>query len=266
MPVRERWGTSSDLAWCGRRSFIAHNEDLAVFFAGRCVMLTLALRGLPPVTTFWIPGFLPGNTFTVSGTGLVWSLDHLPVSSPCDGTGRHFIARGLQRSAESVSQAVGYLRDHRSAGGFAYTIGDPEGRIVSAESGAGQCEWREAGQSGPLTWHTNHGRYITGADAVPGGTSIQRGGVLGGLKPPAREPDTAWFTRILTAEPPPAGVRADPSGARQTATLCTFIASLADGEAYVLPRGCEAVSIPLTDLAQGKAGKQRHVPAPASWI
>jgi hypothetical protein len=242
----------SDLAWRGRRSFLAHNEDLAVFFAGRAVLLTLQLDGQPPVATFWVPAFLPGNTFTVTGGGLAWSLDHLPVSSPGPGPGRHIVARGLQRATATISQALEFLQEHPSAGGFAYTIGDRAGRMVSAEAAAGQFEWREVGPDGPLAWHTNHGRYITGAAAAPDGTSIERGQVLAALQPPSGEPDAAWFARVLAEAPPPAGVRADPTPARQTATLCTFIASFTDGHAYLLPQGSEAVSIPLTDLAHSR--------------
>jgi hypothetical protein len=109
------------------------------------------------------------------------------------------------------------------------------------------------GQDGPLTWHTNHGRYITGAAAIPGGTSIERGQVLAALQPPSGEPDPTWFARILAEAPPPAGVRADPAPPRENATLCTFVASFTKGRAYLLPRGSQAVSIPLTDLAHGTA-------------
>ena len=243
----------SDLAWRGRRSFLAHNEDQAVFFAGRAVMLSLELDGQPPMATFWVPGFLPGNTFTVTGAGLAWSLDHLPVSSPGNGAGRHFVARGLQRTAGTISRALEYLREHPSAGGFAYTIGDRAGRLVIAEVAAGQFAWREVGLDGPLTWHTNHGRYISGAAASAGGTSIQRGEVLAALQPPSGEPDAAWFARILAEAPPPAGVRADPAPPTQAATMCTFIASFTDGCAYLQPRDSPAVSIPLTDLVHGTA-------------
>jgi hypothetical protein len=242
----------SDLAWRGRRSFLAHNEDLAVFFAGRAVMLTLELDGQPPVATFWVPGFLPGNTFTVTGGGLAWSLDHLPVSSPGPGSGRQIVARGLQRTAATISQALEFLREHPAAGGFAYNIGDRAGRLVSAEAAAGRFAWREAGLDGPLTWHTNHGRYITGIADPAGGTSIQRGQVLAALQPPSGEPDAGWFVRVLAEAPPPDGVRADPTPAAQTATMCTFVASFTDGRAYLLPRGAQAVSIPLTDLAHSR--------------
>jgi hypothetical protein len=242
----------SDLAWRGRRSFLAHNEDLAAFFAGRGVLLTLELDGQPPIATFWVPGFLPGNTFTVTGGGLAWSLDHLPVSSPGPGSGRQIVARGLQRTAATISQAIEFLQEHPAAGGFAYNIGDRAGRLVSAEAAAGEFAWREVGQDGPLTWHTNHGRYLTGIADPTGGTSIQRGQVLAALQPPAGEPDAAWFVRVLAEAPPPDGVRADPTPAAETATMCTFVASFTDGRAYLLPRDSPAVSIPLADLVHSR--------------
>jgi Acyl-coenzyme A:6-aminopenicillanic acid acyl-transferase len=167
----------SDLAWRRRESFIAHNEDDSEFFDGRSVMLTLAVAGRRPVTAFWKPGFLPSNTFTVTGTGLVWSIDHLPAASPGAHPGRHFVARGLQQSARTVDQAIEYLRGHASAGGYAYTIGDRAGRVVTVEALAGQHASREVGPDGPLAWHTNHGRYLDGAEADPRGTSLARGQV-----------------------------------------------------------------------------------------
>jgi Acyl-coenzyme A:6-aminopenicillanic acid acyl-transferase len=98
----------SDLAWRRQRSFLAK------------------------------PGFLPATTFTVTSSGLVWAIDHIQAASPGPGAGRHFTARGLQLAASSVDQAISYLRQHPSAGGFTYTIGDLAGRIVTVESSAGQ--------------------------------------------------------------------------------------------------------------------------------
>ena len=88
----------SDLAWRRERSVIAHNEDGAPEDVGRCGLLTLASGDRPPVTVFWYPGFLPANAFAVTGDGLVWTIDHLPVASPGPGAGRHFVGRGLVRS------------------------------------------------------------------------------------------------------------------------------------------------------------------------
>jgi hypothetical protein len=238
----------SDLGWRRERSFIAHNEDEADLFAGRCVLLTLELDGQQPVTAFAKPGFLPSNTFSVTGAGLVWSIDHLQAAVPGPGAGRHFVARGLQVAAATVDQAIEYLREHPSAGGFAYTIGDRAGRVVSVEASAGQHAWREVGAEGPLCWHTNHGRYVAGADASPIGTSLRRASVLAELDPPAGEPDADWFVRVLTSAPPD-GVRADPSGTGRTATLCTLVADLTGDEATLQGRGADPVTVPLSALA-----------------
>jgi hypothetical protein len=250
-------GGCSDLAWRRRESFIAHNEDDAEFYDGRSAMLTLALAGRPPVTTFWKPGFLPSNTVTVTGDGLVWAIDHLPAAAPAAQPGRHFVARGLQRCARTLDQALEYLYSHPAAGGFAYTIGDRSGRVVTVETLAGRHASAAVGPAGPLAWHTNHGRYLAGAGAEPQGTSLARGRVLQALDVPAGEPDAAWFARILAGAAPPDGVRADPSPTRSAVTLCTFVANLTTGAAVLLGRGTAAVTIPLTDLAHGRASAAR---------
>ena len=240
----------SDLAWRRERSFIAHNEDQPDFFAGRCMLLTLELDGRQPVAVFTAPGFLPSNTFTVTGSGLVWSMDHLQAAVPGPGAGRHFVARGLQLTASTVDQAIGYLREHPSAGGFAYTIGDLAGRVVSVEASAGQHAWREVGADGPIGWHTNHGRYVTGAAASPNGTSARRGKVLAALDTPAGEPEAGWFVRVLTSAPPD-GVRAEPADGLRSMTMCTFVADLTADEATVVSRGAEPVTVPLSSLVHG---------------
>ena len=262
----------SDLAWRRERSFIAHNEDDAEFFEGRCALLTLALDGQPVVTAFWKPGFLPSNTIAVTGAGLAWSIDHLTVAAPAAGRpGRHFVARGLPAAADTAGQALDYLREHPTAGGFSYTIGDRSGRVVIAESVAGRFGWREVGDGGAgagraetraetraggaaragraLGWHTNHGRFVAGAEGHSDGTSRVRGQVLAGLTEPAGEPCAAWFTAILTGAIPPRGVRAEPSRVSTTATLCTFVADLSGGQLLVLVRDRQPVTIPLSDLA-----------------
>jgi len=246
-------GGCSDLAWRRRESFLAHNEDDSDFFDGRSAMLTLILEGRPVVTAFWKAGFLPSTTFTVTGTGLVWAIDHLPVAAPGTFPGRHFVARGLQHRAGTLDQAVGYLRDHPSAGGFAYIIGDRSGRIVTVETLAGHHATREVGPDGPLAWHTNHGRYLAGADADPDGTSLARGEILQALDVPAGEPDAAWFARILAGAAPPDGVRADSSPGHPAVTLCTLVANMTTGDAALLGKGSEAVAIPLAGLAHGEA-------------
>lgn len=245
-PAGERAGCS-DLAWRRQRSFLAHNEDEPDFFAGRCALLTLALDDQQPVATFVKPGFLPGTTFTVTGSGLVWSIDHMQARSPGPGAGRHFTARGLQLVASSVDQAIGYLREHPSAGGFAYTIGDRAGRIVTVESSAGQHAWREIGTNSPVGWHTNHGRYITDAAPSPHGTSLHRAQVLAALDIPAYEPEPGWFLRVLT-RPPPDGVRAEPTDADRTTTLCTIVADLTGNQMTIIAHDAEPVTVPLSSL------------------
>jgi Acyl-coenzyme A:6-aminopenicillanic acid acyl-transferase len=250
----------SDLAWRRQRSIIAHNEDGAQENVGRCALLTLALDDLTAVTAFWYPGFLPSNAFTVTGDGLVWSIDHLPVASPGDGAARHVVGRGLQRSARTVDEASDYLRTHPSAGGFAYTLGDRTGRIVNVEAAAGRHALVEAGAgSGPLLWHTNHGRYLPGSEPSPGGTSVTRGAMLDALAIPAEDPDPAWFLRVLAGAPLPDGVRADPAPGSPATTLCTFVADLTAGEVVIAARDEEPVAIPLRDLAEGHPHRQRQL-------
>ena len=247
----------SDLAWRRERSVIAHNEDGAPEDVGRCALLTLASGARPPVTAFWYPGFLPANAFAVTGDGLVWTIDHLPVASPGRGAGRHFVGRGLQRSVRTVDAAIGYLGSQPSAGGFAYTIGDRAGRVVSVEAAAGRHAFVEAGPGlGPLLWHTNHGRYVPGAEPSAGGTSVARGQTLDALGIPAGDPDPSWFLRALT-NPPPGGVRADPAPGNRATTLCTIVADLTAGEAVIAARDDAPVAIPLRDLAEGNPQAQR---------
>jgi len=242
----------SDLAWHRDRSVLAHNEDGALTDVGRCGLLTLTGTGRPPVTAFWYPGFVPANAFAVTGDGLVWTIDHLPVAAPGPGAGRHFTGRGLQRHARTIDQVIAYLGDHPSAGGFSYMAGDRHGRVVNVEAAAGRHAVTEAdAQTRPLLWHTNHGRYIPGAEPSAGGTSAARGQTLDALAIPATDPGPAWYLGILTA-PPPAGVRSDPGPDGQgLTTLCTLVADLTAGQAVIAERGGRPVTIPLADLAAG---------------
>jgi hypothetical protein len=50
---------------------------------------------------------------------------------------------------------------------------------------------------------------------------------------------------------------------REDVKLCTFIANLTTGEAVLLGKGAEAVTIPLTGLAQGRAGAQQAGASPS---
>jgi len=206
----------SDLAWRRDRSVIAHNEDGALSDVGRCGLLTLTGNGRPPVTAFWYPGFLPANAFALTGDGLAWTIDHLPVAAPGPGAGRHFTGRGLQRTARTAGQVIAYLRDHPSAGGFSYMIGDHSGRVVNVEAAAGRTAVTEAAADCPLLWHTNHARYLPGDE--------------------------------------PGGVRSDPGPDGQgLTTVCTLVADLTAGHATLAARGQPPVTIPLADLAAGAA-------------
>lgn len=256
----------SDLGWRGERSVVAHNEDGALEDVGRCALLTMTGTGRPAVTAFWYPGFVPANAFALTGDGLVWTVDHLPVAAPGPGAGRHFVGRGLQRTARTVDEAIGYLRSRPSAGGFAYTIGDRAGRVVSVEAAAGRHAVVEAGPGrGPLLWHTNHGRYLSGAEPEAGGTSAARGETLDALGVPAEDPGPSWFLDVLTG-PPPSGVRSDPGpDGRGLTTLCTLVADLTAGEAVIAPRGEPPVAIPLADLAEGNPRAQRPF-EPATFL
>ena len=250
----------SDLAWRRGRSLIGHNEDGAPENVGQCALLTLALDGLPTLTAFWYPGFLPANAFTVTAEGLVWTIDHLPVAEPGHGAARHFVGRGLQRSATTLDAAVEYLKTHPSAGGFAYTIGDQTGRIVSVEAMAGRHAAVEADpHSGPLLWHTNHGRYLPGAEPASEETSVARGQMLDALELPEKDPDPDWFLGILAEAPLPYGVRRDRGPGDPAITLCTFIADLSAGQAVVAGRDEQPVTIPLRDLAEGHPHRQRQL-------
>lgn len=108
-----------------------------------------------------------------------------------------------------------------------------------------------------LAWHTNHGRYVTGADAGPADTSQTRADVLDRLQPPDAEPDPDWFLRILVGAPPPDGVRAEPGGDSSAMTMCTFVADLSGGEATIAARDAEPVTIKLAELAHGHLPSQQ---------
>jgi len=130
--------------------------------------------------------------------------------------------------------------------------------VVSVEAAAGRHAVTEAGPGqGPMLWHTNHGRYLSGAEPEADGTSAARGQTLAALAVPSEDPDPSWFLDVLTS-PPPAGVRSDPGpGGRGLTTLCTLVADLTAGEAVIAARSEPPIAIPLADLAEGNAGAQR---------
>jgi hypothetical protein len=115
----------------------------------------------------------------------------------------------------------------------------------------------EAGPGLPLLWHTNHGRYVSGAEPSSGGTSVPRGEMLGALGIPAADPDPAWFLRILAGAALPEGVRCDPGPGQPAATLCTLVADLTAGQAIIAARAARPVVISLPDLAEGRPHARR---------
>ncbi|WP_051898441.1 C45 family autoproteolytic acyltransferase/hydolase [Sciscionella sediminilitoris] len=253
----------SDLALTGPHALLAHNEDGGPALEDRLVLLSLALDGEVPVTVLWYPGFVPSNTFVANGNGLVWGINHIQVATPADAPGRHFVARGLQRTG-GIDEAVGYLAAHPSAGGFTYNIGElGTGRTVSVETAAGA---HTAVEADGLAWHTNHLRYLDEPPAVSGATgaellggrdnSLARARVLEALRIPAQGTESAWALEILGVRPVPDGVYRSALDGDPLLTLCTFVAELRTGEITVRPRGRQAVTVPFETFVPG-AGRAR---------
>jgi hypothetical protein len=265
----------TDLGWRRERSLVAHNEDGAPALQGRFMLLTLAIDGDVPVTTEWYPGFLPSNTLTVTGHGLVWGINHVQVTAPAAGAGRCFVARGLQQ-ARSLDAAIDYLSTHPSAGGFTYTFGEAvSGRVAIVEAAAARAAVVEVGPgTGSLMWHTNHLRYLDGEQISPPEKSLTgefdpseadeaarslgltdesmaRGRVLDALTDPAAEPSPDWFLDILTAAAPDGVYRSAEHG-DPLMTLCSAATDLTAGELTLQPRGSPRVRLPLADLAAGR--------------
>lgn len=233
----------SDLALRGR--VFAHNEDGGAALTGRLVLLTLACDGEPPVAALWYPGFLPSNAFAVTGHGLVFGLDHLPVADPALAPGRHFVARAAHR-ARDLDEAVRLLTELPSAGGFAYNLAElGSGRIAHVEAAAGASAVAEADNG--LLWHTNHLRHLDLPELVTL-SSRERAKVLDGLEPPA-DPGVEWFLEVLTS-PHPHGVNRSP-GAHDSATLATCVVDLVSAELIVVPRGGQRFTAPVAEVLAG---------------
>lgn len=224
----------SDIAWTdGSMAYIAHNEDEDPALEGYSRLLTLVVDEEPPVTAWWTPGLLPANTWVATGSGLLYTVDHLSIAAPTTAAGRHFVARGIH-SARTLDAAIEWLGSQPSAGGFTYTlgqVGDP--RVVVVETGAG----RSAVHAVPLRraeWHANHLRYLPVELNVPHPESLRRGGLLASLTTVASI-DSAWLLETLTSRPPH-GVLRTASGGDELATHCTVVA--------VFPAGNVTISSP----------------------
>lgn len=258
----------TDIAWRGDRSFLAHNEDGAPALEGRFMLLSLLVDGEVPVTTQWYPGFLPSNAFAITGAGLAWGINHLQVNTPAPGAGRHFVARALQH-CQSLNDAIGYLAQHPSAGGFTYNIGElGSGRVASVECAGGVVAVAEVDpELRPVSWHTNHVRYLAEPVAVAdpavaseAGAGVRslglraeseaRGDVLDILELPEGGPDTSWFLRVLAEQPAPCGVRRSAAGDDPLLTLCTAVVDLTGGTLTLQPRGGQPVTFAVDSLHQ----------------
>ncbi len=159
-----------------------------------------------------------------------------------------------------AADAFAALGEHARAG-IGQVLSDWDGLATLREHAAGPGrEWLAAAAaasqahcpgpwSGALSWHTNHGRFVTGAEGGTPGTSRTRGDVLEKLAEPADEPGATWFTVILAGAGEPIGVRAEPSAESTTATLCTFVADLSGPDFIIMVRGRQPISVPLPDLA-----------------
>lgn len=271
----------TDIGWRRETSYIAHNEDGAPALHGRLTLLTLRIEGDTPVTVAWYPGFLPANTVTATGNGLLWGINHVQVARPADAPGRHFVARALQQSA-TLDDAVHHLDTHPTAGGFSYTLGERgSGRVLVAESATGRTTLVEAAPEHPLRWHTNHLRHLPDPPDVPGGEpanapvpesagadgsratralgqydeSLARGRVLDdlALPSPGHEPTDAWFLTALTSAPLPHGVHRTATHDDALMTLCTVVANLTEDRVTVRGTAGDTATLPLSDFAQGDA-------------
>ena len=239
----------SDFGWTdGRRAVLGHNEDGDPVLHGLCSLLTLRLDGEPAVVTWWYPGFLPGNTYTVNEHGLVWGVDAVYSRSPEVAPGRAFVARALQR-ARSLDAMAAYLRDHPAAGAFAYVagaLGSP--RLLTLEQAGNHVASFEAGTGSVCTWHTNHLRYLPASLNAASSDSLSRGAVLSSVAPPARNGTVGWILEALAGSPVPKGVRAE----GPSLTLCTFVADLEPGTLTLVQHRSTAITVPVADLVHGK--------------
>lgn len=248
----------SDLGWTdGTRALLGHNEDGDPVLNGRCRLLTLMLENEVPVTTWWYPGFLPGNTFSVNADGLVWGLDALQVIDPPAAPGRCFVARSVQK-ATSVDGALSYLREHPTAGGFAYNFGKVgDAQLTTVETGAGHYACSADKTNPRVLWHTNHARILPHAVTSASEDSLARARFLSQIMAP-EVPRADWIARHLGYTPLPNGVRATGT---DSVTLCTLVADLESSDVVLLPHDGRAVTLPLHNLARGDASGAAILPA-----
>jgi len=239
----------SDVGWTnGTRALMGHNEDGDWVLDGRCFLLTLRLEDEPSLSTWWYPGFLPGNTFSVNERGLVFALDSLYVPKPRAAPGRCFVARSLQKQVNSAS-ALRLLYDHPSAGGFAYNLGQAgSAELTMVEAAAGHYVCRSVSEGPRISWHTNHARLLPSGLTSSSDDGLSRARFLRNLEAPS-DPRASWLADVL-ASGPPEGVQARDA---ESVTLCTLAVDLETSECVLLANGARPVSLALLDLARGDA-------------
>jgi hypothetical protein len=226
---------------------LGHNEDGDLVLNGRCSLLTLMLEDEVAVTTWWYPGFLPGNTFSLNEYGLVWGLDSLQVPKPATAPGRCFVARSVQKRT-TVDAALSCLREHPSAGGFAYNFGQVgDAQLTTIETGAGHYARNTEGSGPRVLWHTNHARLLVPGITAASEDSLARAGVLSRITAP-HAPRADWIVNLLGCTPLPNGVR---DIGPESVTLCTFGVDLESSDVILLPYEGRAVTLPLHNLARG---------------
>lgn len=240
----------TDLAYSrSGRGLIGHNEDGSKTLDGRCYLLTLLIDGDVPVTVWWYPGFIPANTFTLTGHGLVWGIDNINVRNPQAAPGRHFIARAIQQET-SVGAVASRLAQIPSAGGFAYTIGQlGSANVCVLEIAEGKSYAAELKPDESLYWHTNHLTHITDAADSPTTNSKNRAEFLRRLALP-EDLDAQWLLQILSEPPLNQGVVRTPEGHKMV-THCTFVVDLRDRQITVRPRESAPVTVAPDHLLGG---------------
>jgi hypothetical protein len=252
----------SDLAWSdGRKAFIAHNEDDFPVVGPQCVVLTLLLDQEPVTTTWWCPGFLPGNTWSINQHGLIFTVDHLNIIETSALPARGFVARGLH-SARSTDEAIAWLAAHPTAGGFAYTIGlfgDP--RLVAVETGNGHMSTQNLSCDATVHWHTNHLRYMDLTLNAPKKESVARGDRLAGLE---HDPDVGvdWLLSVLTS-PSPRGVHRSATGGDDLATHISMVADLTNKTLTIATPSDARLTVPIGHLTPELASSS-HAAVPNS--
>ncbi len=240
----------TDLAYCGSgRGLIGHNEDGSKALDGRCYLLTLLIDGDVPVMVWWYPGFIPANTFTLTGHGLAWGIDNINARDPQTAPGRHFIARAIQQET-SVGSVASRLARNPSAGGFAYTIGRLGGTdICVLEIAQGKSYAAGLKPNAGFYWHTNHLTHLTEVADSPSTNSKNRAEFLQRLAPPG-DLDAQWLLQVLSESPLNQGVARTPEG-HEMVTHCTFVVDLRDQQITVRPREGAPVTVAPDELLCG---------------